>query len=664
MPRRRGSKGKAGPSKPKRASKSDASMKKWNTADDIPLDEVDEFHSNRDKILLDGDGDDYMDGDEDDEVFALKGVEDEDSDEEEDEEAELGYDDDEDMEDIPEPPKEKKKGKKKAKGKGEISSDEEEEQEPEEESWGRGKAAYYNSNADELDSDDEEGHELEEQEAKRLQNKAREHMTDDDFGLNDIVEIQKDDIDMILEEPAAPPVVAPLPTEPQEIIRHLEKTNPEALALARDWEDTAEQLIHTEQKIKQVEAETPDALSLGMLHLHYQTLLSYTTVLAFYIHLRAMPKYAQKPSLLQSHPIMKRLLTLKQALITMEDLDFTMSDDEEDEFDDDMDAVNMKWDDILQDGEQLWDKVKKRGLEQDELAELLREAEEAADLLPRKAKKEKKEKSKEKEEPPKKKRKVQKDDSESAPVFDLVEPEFVSTSKSKASSSRPALVDDSYGEAQFLQHSDAADKAARKKSLQFHTSKIESASARRQSARNQAIGGDDDIPYRERAKEKALRLEREAKKRLERQGGADLDDVDPEPPSGKRPFQDDSDDDSESDGGNDYYELVKKKSKEKKEKKKAEYEAARAAEKFQVEEEDASGPRSLTRAILKNKGLTPHRSKAVRNPRVKKRQKYEQAKKKHASQKAVYKGGVAETKGRYDGERSGISKVIKSTRLG
>ena len=52
----------------------------------------------------------------------------------------------------------------------------------------------------------------------------------------------------------------------------------------------------------------------------------------------------------------------------------------------------------------------------------------------------------------------------------------------------------------------------------------------------------------------------------------------------------------------------------------------------------------------------------MRNPRVKKRQRYEQAKKKVASQKAVYKGGIAAT-GRYEGEKSGISKVIKSQRL-
>lgn len=82
-----------------------------------------------------------------------------------------------------------------------------------------------------------------------------------------------------------------------------------------------------------------------------------------------------------------------------------------------------------------------------------------------------------------------------------------------------------------------------------------------------------------------------------------------------------------------------------------------------IEEDTTLGPRSLTRAILSNKGLTPHRSKSVRNPRVKKRQKFDKAKKKISSQKAVYKGGIGDS-GRYDGEKSGISKVVKSVRLG
>lgn len=81
-----------------------------------------------------------------------------------------------------------------------------------------------------------------------------------------------------------------------------------------------------------------------------------------------------------------------------------------------------------------------------------------------------------------------------------------------------------------------------------------------------------------------------------------------------------------------------------------------------LQDDSAEGPRSVSKAILKNRGLTPHRSKSVRNPRVKKRERYEKAKKKVSSQKAVYKGGLA-TSGKYEGEKTGISKVIKGVRL-
>jgi U3 small nucleolar RNA-associated protein 3 len=240
---------------------------------------------------------------------------------------------------------------------------------------------------------------------------------------------------------------------------------------------------------------------------------------------------------------------------------------------------------------------------------------------------------------------------------------------------------DAYGESSSLQHADAADKKARKKSLRFHTSKIESASARRQGARNLAVGGDDDLPYRERRKQKEARLAKEAAAKVRGQGGADLDDTAPEPRDERREKEDDGSSD-EVNGPDGYYELVKKKSKARKEQKKAEYEATQAAARYVLicrlawypsfvmsrfdndKQDDMSGPRSLTRAILANKGLTPHRAKAVRNPRVKKRQKFEKAKKKLSSQKPVYKGGLSESGGRYDGEKSGISKVVKSVQIG
>jgi len=68
------------------------------------------------------------------------------------------------------------------------------------------------------------------------------------------------------------------------------------------------------------------------------------------------------------------------------------------------------------------------------------------------------------------------------------------------------------------------------------------------------------------------------------------------------------------------------------------------------EEEDQTGKRTLTNQMLKNRGLTPKRKKDIKNPRVKKRVKYEDAQKKlkHISKKGT------EQMATYQGERTGI----------
>ncbi|KAF4617526.1 hypothetical protein D9613_006056 [Agrocybe pediades] len=639
--------------KPKPLKRSDGKINKWNTRDDIPMDEEDQFHESRDKILLEGDGPNgYDDDGDDDEVFALKGLEESESDEED--IHDFQEDEEEAEEAAPEPKKSKKskkdKGKKKKKDEGEESDKEEDELE---ESWGKGKAAYYSSNADQLDTDDEEGNELEEQESKRLQAKMREEMADDDFGLADIPDLETtNELEQPVEEAE---VNIPDPSSDKKtLLRHLEKTSPEALALARDWDDTVQSLEKTRQKIEQLKSGNPDILSAGMLHLQYQALLSYSTTLAFYLHLRSSAKYSRRPALLQSHPILQRLLSLKQHISTLEGLELAPSDSE-DYDSDESEFSSMNTEEMMEDGMKLWDRDNEDlgDLEDNELNDLLEDAEEDVEEPEPAVRK-----------PPKKKRKTEKAKAKDEPVkpmFDLVEPEFTS---SRPSSSRRQPVEDAadaFGEATALHSVDAADKSARKKSLRFHTSKIESASARRQGARNQAAGGDDDIPYRERKREKDARLVKEAAIRAKNQVGVPLDDE--EPQVGDKRSRDE-DDDGGAESPDEYYELVKKKSQDQKAKKKAEYEEAHGLERVPLEEGGSTGPRSLTRAILTNRGLTPHRPKSVRNPRVKKRERYEKAKKKLASQKPIYKGGLSETGGKYGGEKSGISKVVKSVRLG
>lgn len=115
-----------------------------------------------------------------------------------------------------------------------------------------------------------------------------------------------------------------------------------------------------------------------------------------------------------------------------------------------------------------------------------------------------------------------------------------------------------------------------------------------------------------------------------------------------------------------YYDMVAHEAKKKREDKAARFEAlakARRGERV-VEEETVGedGKRQITYQIQKNKGLTPHRKKENRNPRVKKRKKYEQKQKRLRSVKAVYKGG--EGPGGYQGELSGIkTSLVKSVKL-
>jgi U3 small nucleolar RNA-associated protein 3 len=143
------------------------------------------------------------------------------------------------------------------------------------------------------------------------------------------------------------------------------------------------------------------------------------------------------------------------------------------------------------------------------------------------------------------------------PIFDLVEPVYGSPKSTSRKPDNDPTDIDAYGEATSLHHADQADKNARKKSLRFHISKIASASARRQGARNNRVGGDDDIPYRERRKEQVARLANESEKKAE----------------------DGSGDDAEEDVDG-YYKLIERKTKEKKAKKKADYEEAQAAARY------------------------------------------------------------------------------------
>jgi U3 small nucleolar RNA-associated protein 3 len=240
--------------------------------------------------------------------------------------------------------------------------------------------------------------------------------------------------------------------------------------------------------------------------------------------------------------------------------------------------------------------------------------------------------------------------------------------KSKKAQQSPKLnltgnADDSdFGEETSLTAHELAEKAKKKKSLRFYTSQI-TQKANKRGAAGRDQGGDVDIPHRERLKDRQARLQAEAEKKgqskdkgpglaLGEDDGSDNDDNE-----GAAPMEDE-------DG---YYDLVAARSKAKKADKaeRAAAYALAAKEKGIVVPEEvigADGKRKISYAIAKNKGLTPHRKKEVRNPRVKKKLKYEDKKKKLKSMKAVYGGG--EGRGGYQGELTGIkSNLVRSVKL-
>lgn len=208
---------------------------------------------------------------------------------------------------------------------------------------------------------------------------------------------------------------------------------------------------------------------------------------------------------------------------------------------------------------------------------------------------------------------------------------------------------------------DREEKDRRKKSLRFYTSKIDQAV--KKAERNEKFTGDLDLPYKERLFERQQRLVEEARKRGlgtdKAQLGDDLDGADFGSDEEKAAHQINNDADE-------YYESIKNAKLDKKHARREAHntakKAAREGKLAELQETaDADGKRALNFQILKNKGLTPNRRNENRNARVKKRKKYEQAKKKLKSVRQVYDES---NRGPYQGEKTGIKKgVSRSVKL-
>lgn len=508
-------------------------------------------------------------------------------------------------------------------GAGDGDADAGEEEEEGAENWGTSKADYYNADVIETEADALE----EEAEARRLQEKQLKAMTEADFGF--------DETAWVGETPKAPDrrsAVEKLPdlqipedATPEERLQILRSRYPEFEPLTKNFLSLQDEYRALK---KEVEAEGRSRQR-TVTSTKFRALSSYLGAIAMYLAVLTSSKngMALAPAELQEHPVMNNLVRCRQLW---------------------QDAQSLRVVELT---------VPKQ--EPTPMIEHVRHTQETAQPAPVEKKKTKK-------------RKAAVTLAEELPIEPAIpDPKAKNSRKPKrnelqellaASLQGPAEDESDFGDEAPLTQEEAAEKARRKKSLRFYTSQIAQKANKRGAASREA-GGDDDLPHKERYRDRQERLMREAEQRgrTAAQGQEALG-------------MDDGDDDDGDDGvgagrdeADEYYDTLVARNKQKKADKQARAdayaEAARqGAQVFEEEQVGPDGKRKITYAIEKNKGLAPKRKKDVRNPRVKKRKKYDEKMKKLGSMRQVYKGG--EGRGGYGGEATGIKvNLVKSIKL-
>jgi len=521
--------------------------------------------------------------------------------------------------------------------------------------WGTTKQDYYGADDMETEQDALD----EETEAKRIQQKQLQGMTAADYGFDED-EWQDSKKDAAKEKNDKAVVTEVLPQmkisedmSPAERLKLLKSRYPEFEPLSKDFLELQEEMkelrkdaIHAQEYLKSPGIRIPEGFVPVAVTKH-RAASAYITVLSMYFALltsqaKDIDAVALPLNVLRDHPVMDSLLKsremwLKAKVLPGEELVGNEADAEadgdSDEVDEDLEELS---DTLAKPKKQLSKKTKAQK------AAAAADAEAEARRAEKMAKTE-------------------------ADLMDLDALLGQKPSKKKKAAKPVQFLhgenDSDFGDETELTAQEQADKDKKRKSLRFYTSQI-AQKANKRGAAGRNAGGDDDIPYRERLKDKQARLMAEAEKRGRKptaageELGGESDEEDRRQAKEIR---------GEADSEDDYYDMVAAKSSKKKSDKKALADAQReaAASGGRVVEQEvvgADGKRKISYLIEKNKGLTPHRKKDVRNPRVKKRKKYEEKTKKLASMKPTYKGG--EGRGGYGGEMTGIkSGIVKSTKL-
>jgi U3 small nucleolar RNA-associated protein 3 len=538
------------------------------------------------------------------------------------------------------------------------------------EGWGPSKKDYYNADAIETEQDALD----EEEEARRLQKKQLQAMTEADFGFDEDEWLGQDD-DKGADAGVVTEVLPQLQitddmgeAEKLKILRtrypEFEHISNEFLRLQPLHDELAAAANAAERLVKSRAAKsdksnsellrTPKAVT------KYRACAAYLAAMSMYFAILGStanddgsPVIALDPAELHDHPVMETLLKCQQLWKRVESLPVADPMVEATQGDE-LSAIEE--DSLVSESEEDT-KVKTPHPKKTK-------SQRAAELAQAKSAARRAEKL----------RQAEQDLTSLAPLTDKKALQKAARQKKKVEKQpKPKTnllnADDSdFGEETELTAHELAEKARKKKSLRFYTSQI-TQKANKRDAAGKDYGGDADIPHRERLKDRQSRLQAEAEKKGQNADsgpgvplGEGGDDSSGEEDNTQR------NNDAEFEDADGYYDMVAARSTAKKQDKldRATAYALAAKEGGVVVPEEIigeDGRRQISYAIEKNKGLTPHRKKSVRNPRVKKKLAYESKKKKMRSMKPVFDAGKkASGQAAYGGELTGIKKGLVRAR--
>lgn len=547
------------------------------------------------------------------------------------------------------------------------AGDEEEEEDEGIAAWGTSRKDLYNADQIETEVDALE----EEAEAKRLQQKHLEAMEEEDFGFDETEwmesgERQEDEeAETGVVTEVLPQMEIPEDMSTDEKLKVLRSRYPEIEPLSNDFVDlqpTYQDLVHAakaaESRMDKEDLSGPAPIAV----MKFRALSAYLGAISMYFMLLSSPSQDSQdnplpmpPAQLRGHPVMSSLVKFRKLWNKVKDIDIPELSRVDDK-------AKKREKDNTQEANFTPSKNDKR-------AKKIREPKES-EQKKKKKKKTKAQRAAEAEQREAEARRTERLRETEAGLEDLSNLVAESGRKrkvQKANNTSARDADDSDFGDEDLTVREAEEKAKQKRSLRFYTSQL-AQKANKRSAAGRDAGGDADIPYRERLRDRQARLNAEAEKRGKQrpdkseQLGGDSDEEDHRTAGELR-----GDNGKAGSDSDDYYDMVAARSRKRKDEKKARREAyetaAREGGHVEIQEEiGPDGKRAITYQIEKNKGLTPKRSKDSRNPRVKKRKKYDEKMKKLPSMRAVYKGG--EGRGGYGGELTGIKKnLVKSVKL-